>query len=145
MDVTLETSPTPLSMLTLAAPETLHDKMAACPAVIAAGAAANQFMPGGGGPVGFEPTCTCPLAGAKPLARAVMIDDPIAMPFSDGARLGVVAPCGMKIFTGTTLTVEESLLLSVMKTPLVGAAVANVTGKEAESPGATVTFAGTMI
>ncbi len=145
MDVTLETSPTPLSMLIAVAPETLHDNKAACPAVIAAGAAANQFMLGTAGPVGFEPTCICPLAGAKPLADAVIIAVPIARPFSAGARLGVVAPCGMKMFTGTTVTVEESLLVSVMKTPLAGAAVVNFTGKDAESPGATVTFAGTMI
>lgn len=145
MDVTLETSPTPLSMLTVVAPETLHDNIAACPAVIAAGAAANQFMLGAEGPVGFAPTCICPLAGVKSLADAVMIADPIAMPFSAGARLGVVAPCGMKMFTGTTVTLEESLLVSVMKTPLAGAAVVNFTGKDAESPGATVTFAGTMI
>jgi hypothetical protein len=90
-------------------------------------------------------TCTSPVAGAKPLADAVMIADPALMPFTIGARLGADAPCGMKIFSGATVTVEGSLLVSVMNTPPDGAAVANVTGKGPDWPGATVVLAGRMI
>ena len=140
-----ETSPTPLSMLTVLAPEMLQENMADCPAVMVEGVPVNEIMVGAGGRMGLEPTWTCPLAGAKPLAHAVTIADPIEMPLTTGARLGVIAPWGMKMFSGATVALEESLLARVMKTPLAGAAVANVTGKDAESPGATVTFAGTMI
>jgi hypothetical protein len=144
LDVTCETSPTPLSMLTVLAPETVQDKVASCPAVIVVGAAVNEVMVGIG-VRGFEPTCTCPLAGAKPLADAVMIADPLSMPFTVGARLGVVKPCGMKMFSGHTVTFKGSLLVSVMNTPSEGAAVVNVTWNDAESPGATITLAGKII
>ena len=79
-------------MLTVLAPITLQDKVADCPAVIVAGVAINEVMVGVG-LVGFEPVCTCTLAGAKPLADAVMIADPILMPFTFGADNAVVAPC----------------------------------------------------
>src|SRR5450759_4653157 len=74
-------------------------------------------------------TCTRPVADGNPLADAVMIAEPTLMPFTVGARLGADAPCGMKIFSGATVTVEGSLLVSVMNTPPDGAAVANVTGR----------------
>jgi hypothetical protein len=144
LDVTFETSPTPLSMLTVLAPETVQDKVASCPAVSVVGVAVNEVMVGTG-VTGFEPTCTCPLAGVKPLADAVMIADPLVMPFTVGARLGVVAPCGMKMFSGPTVTFEGSLLVSVMNTPSEGAAVDNVTWNDAALPGAIITLAGKII
>jgi len=49
LEVTPETSPTPLSMLTLVAPEMLQDRVALCPAAIVAGVAVNEVM------VGTEP------------------------------------------------------------------------------------------
>ena len=145
LEARCETSPTPLSMLTVLAPEMLQENMADCPAVMVEGVLVNELMVGAGGRIGLEPTWTCPLAGAKPLADAVTIAAPIAMPLTTGARFGVIAPWGRKMFSGATVTFEESLLARVRKTPLAGAAVANVTGKDAESPSATVTFAGTMI
>ncbi len=144
LEARCETSPTPLSMLTVLAPEMLQENMADCPAVMVEGVPVNQIMVGTGR-IGLEPTWTCPLAGAKPLADAVTIADPIAIPLTTGGRFGVIAPWGMKMFSGATVTLDESLLARVMKTPLAGAAVANITGKDAESPGATVTFAGKMI
>jgi hypothetical protein len=138
-------SPIPLSILAVLAPETLQDNMAGWPAVIVEGVAVNEVMAGAGVAGGFGPTCTLPLAEAKPLAHAVMIADPILMPLTVGARLGVSAPCGMKMFSGATVTFEGSLLVSVMNTPPDGAAVTNVTGNGADSPGATVTLAGRRI
>jgi hypothetical protein len=90
-------------------------------------------------------TCTSPVAGAKPLADAVTIADPALMPFTIGARLGAVTPCGMKIFSGATVTFEVSLLVSVMNTPPDGAGFAKVTEKFTCWPGATVVLAGRMI
>jgi hypothetical protein len=144
LDVTFETFPIPLSRLTVVAPMTLQDKVAGFPAVIADGVAVNEVMVGVG-VVGFEPACTCTLAGAKPLADAVMIADPMLMPFTLGADNAVIAPCWMKMLVGPTVTLEGSLLVSVMNTPFAGAAVASVTWNGAESPGATVTLAGKMI
>ena len=131
-------------MLTLLAPEMLQDKVAVCPAVIVAGVAINEVMLGAG-LVGFEPTCTCTLTGAKPLADAVIIADPLLMPFTFGADKAVVAPCAMKMLVGPTVTFEVSLLVSVIKTPFAGAGLANVTWNGAESPAATVTLAGKRI
>jgi hypothetical protein len=85
-----------------------------------------------------EPTCTSALAGVKPYAAAVMIADPTPIPVTVGARLVTVAPAGMKIFAGATVTIEVSELLSMTKTPPDGAAVANVTWNGADWPGATV-------
>ena len=96
-------------------------------------------------PAGLGAFSVLPRAGPKPLADAVTIADPIAIPLTTGARFGVIAPWGMKMFSGATVTLDESLLARVMKTPLAGAAVASITGKDAESPGATVTFAGRTI
>src|SRR5450759_3675300 len=138
-------SPIPLSILAVLAPETLQDNMAGWPAVIVEGVAVNEVMAGAGVAGGFGPTCTLPLAEAKPLAHAVMIADPLVMPFTVGARLGVVAPCGMKMFSGPTVTFEGSLLVSVMNTPSEGAAVVNVTWNDAALPGAIITLAGKII
>jgi hypothetical protein len=92
-----------------------------------------------------EPTCTCALAGANPLADAVIIADPRLMPFSVGARLGVIPPCGMKMSAGATFTVEGSLLASDRNTPPDGAAVASVTGNDVDRPSGTITLAARMI
>src|SRR5579884_828037 len=46
LDVTVETSPTPLSMLMVVPPETLQDSVAVCPAVIVDGFAANDEITG---------------------------------------------------------------------------------------------------
>ena len=88
-----------------------------------------------------EPTCTSALAGVKPYAAAVMIADPTPIPVTVGARLLTVAPSGMKIFAGATVTIEVSVLLSMTKTPPDGAGVANVTWNGADWPGATVALA----
>jgi hypothetical protein len=92
-----------------------------------------------------EPTCTCALAGANPLADAVTVADPRLMPFTVGARLGVITPSGTKMLVGATVTVEGSLLVSDKNTPPDGAAVANVTGNDVDRPSGTITFAGRMI
>ena len=91
------------------------------------------------------PTVTSPLADANPEAEAVTMADPAAMPFTLGGALGIKPPCGMKMFAGDTVTFEGSLLVSVMKTPPAGAGLTKVTGNGAESPGATVVLAGTMM
>lgn len=54
-------------------------------------------------------------------------------------------PCGINTFVGDTVTLEVSLLVSVMKTPPAGAALVKVTGNGTVSPGATVVLAGTMM
>ena len=92
-----------------------------------------------------EVTCTCPLAGENPLATAEMIADPMLTPVTVGARLGVDAFCGIKIFSGAIVAFDGSLLVRVMNTPPAGAAVPNVTGNGADWPGGTVTLAGKMI
>ena len=145
VDATLETFPTPLSMPTVLLPETLHDSVAGCPAVIVEGVAKNDVMAGSGVGAGPEPIWTCWLAGAKPLADAVMIADPILMPLSFGAEAVVVALCGMKMFVGVIVAFEGSLLVRVMNTPPHGAAPAKVTWNPTVSPGATVTLAGRRI
>ena len=94
---------------------------------------------------GAVPEVTCTLAGGNPLADAVMIADPALTPLTVAARLIDVAPCGIKIFAGATVTLEGSLLVSVINTPSAGAGVANNTGNGADWPGATVTLAGRMI
>jgi hypothetical protein len=71
--------------------------------------------------------------------------DPILIPFTFGGADGANAPCEMKIFIGVTVTLEVSLLVSVMKTPPDGAGFVKVTWNGAESPGATVTLAGTRM
>jgi hypothetical protein len=143
-EVTPETSPIPLSMLTAVAPETLQDNVDPCPAVIVEGVAVNQFMVGAEAPVEV-PTCTCWLAAGQPLADAVMIADPRLTPLTFGADAAVVAPPEMKMFVGATVTFEVSLLVNVMNTPLAGAGVASVTWNSADSPGNTVTLAGKTI
>ena len=114
--------------------------MMACPSptVVLAGRLIAPIVPPG-------VTCTCPLAGVNPLADAVTVAHPRLMPFTAGARLGIKAPCGMKMFEGATVTVEGSLLTSEINTPPAGAAVDNVTGNDADWPGATVVTAGRMI
>jgi hypothetical protein len=77
--------------------------------------------------VSYGLTCTCPLAGVNPLADAVIIADPIVMPFTFGADVAVEAPCGMKILVGPTVTFDGSLLVSVMNTPFAGAGLASIT------------------
>jgi hypothetical protein len=96
-------------------------------------------------PLPYGLTWTCWLAAVKPLADAVIIPDPILMPFTFGAEAAVVAPCGIKMFAGPTVTFEGSLLVSVMNIPLAGAGVASITWNSADWPAATVTLAGKMI
>jgi hypothetical protein len=91
------------------------------------------------------PEVTCTLTGGNPLADAVIVADPALMPLTVGARPPAVAPCGMKMLSGATVTFEGSLLVSAMNTPPDGADVANVTGNGTDWPGATVTLAGSMI
>jgi hypothetical protein len=91
------------------------------------------------------PEVTCTLAGGNPLADAVMIADPALTPLTVAARLIDVAPCGMKMLSGATVTFEGSLLASEINTPSAGAGVANDTGNGADWPGTTVTLAGRMI
>src|SRR5437763_1961052 len=141
--VTFELSP--LASVTVTPPAGAGDgndtgSMAACPIVTVV--LAGRLMAPSPPP---EVTCTCPLAGANPLADAVMIADPMVMPFTAGARLGVVAPCGIKMLSGATVTFELSLLPSARNTPPDGADVANVTGKDADWPGATVRLAGRIM
>src|ERR1700680_3082257 len=74
-----------------------------------------------------------------------MVADPKLMPFTLGGTGGAVAPAGIKMFAGVTVSFEVSLLVSMRMTPPAGAAVANVTGNGTDWPGATVTLAGSMI
>ena len=103
--------------------------MTACPSptVVLAGRLIAPGVPPG-------VTCTCPLAGVNPLADAVTIAHPRLMPFTVGARLGAVKPCGMKMFNGATVTAEGSLLTSEINTPPGGAADDNITGNDPDWP-----------
>lgn len=92
-----------------------------------------------------ELTWICALAGANPLAVAVMMAEPAPAPVTTGARLTAVPPCGIKTFCGATVAFEGSLLVRVIKTPLLGEAAAKLTGNGAVCPGATVTLAGKII
>ncbi len=56
-----------------------------------------------------------------------------------------MAPCGINTFVGDMVTLEVSLLVSVMKTPPAGAALVKVTGNGTVSPGANAVLAGTMM
>src|SRR6202011_1232432 len=73
--------------------------VAACPSpsVVLAGRLIAPIVPPG-------VTCTCPVAGVNPLADAMTFAHPRLMPFTVGARPGVVKPCGMKMFNGATVT-----------------------------------------
>ena len=84
------------------------------------------------------------LTGENSKAEAVMIAGPNPNPFTFGANGGVVAPPGMTT-AAVTLTFDESLLKSVIKTPPAGAGTPSVMGKGADCPMLTVTFAGRMI
>ena len=53
LEVTFETSPIPLSMLTVVAPETVQDNVASCPAVTVEGVAVNLLMVGADVDVGL--------------------------------------------------------------------------------------------
>lgn len=82
--------------------------------------------------VGPEPTCTDWLAGAKPVAEAVIAAVPALTPVTVGARLAVVAFWGTKILSGATVTLEVSPLTSEIKTPPEGAGAARVTWNDAD-------------
>ena len=83
-------------------------------------------------------------AAEKPVAVAVIVANPLAIPLTVGARPAAVAPCGMKIFTGAMVTAELSAL-RVINTPPDGAGVASVTGNDAVWPGSNVRLDGRMI
>lgn len=72
------------------------------------------------------PTVTCVLTDRNPLADAVRSADPVLIPLTTGARFGAIDPSGMKMFTGATITVAGSLLVSVRKTPPPAAGVPSV-------------------
>jgi hypothetical protein len=58
-----------------------------------------------------------------------MVADPAATPFTSGTTFDFVAPWGIMMAVGVTVTFEVSLLARVMNRLPVGAAADNVTGK----------------
>jgi hypothetical protein len=93
-----------------------------------------------------DATWTCPLAVAYPGAEADIVADPTLVPLTIVTTRGaVVVPSDTKMVAGDTVAIRGLLVVSVMKTPPVGAAVPSATGKLIESPGATVAFAGKRI
>ena len=62
----------------------------------------------------------------KPVAEAVTVVVPMAIPFICGGVLGAVCPPAMNT-EGETVRVAVLLLMSVIVTPLVGAGAASVT------------------
>src|ERR1017187_5399746 len=83
-------------------------------------------------------TCIVWLDEIPPVA--VMAAEPKLTPHTFGILCGTDAPDGMKRvselpFPGPTVTVEESLLVSVMKEPPGAAGVAKVTGNGVHRPG----------
>jgi hypothetical protein len=96
------------------------------------------------GPERFAATLTTCVADARPNEFAVITACPKLTPVTRGWANGVVAPAGMYTLDGFTVTNELSLERSEMKTPFTEA-FASVTASGAESPGATVTPAASVI
>ena len=71
-----------------------------------------------------------------------MVEDPKETPFTFGVTEPAVAPAGMRSPDGVSVTLVGSPLLSVTKTPPVGAGATNVTGNGADAPKPTVSPAG---
>src|SRR5271166_2873678 len=74
-----------------------------------------------------------------------MVANPKLMPVMVGCVVGAVAPAAMKMLAGVMVTLEVSLLPSIMVTPPATAGLAMVTGKVADCPRPTVAFAGMTI
>ena len=74
-----------------------------------------------------------------PVADAVTVVEPIAMPVTVGCVIGVVEPCGMVTLAGT-VAMEVLLDASVTVTPPVPAGADKETPKDCEEPIPTVVF-----
>lgn len=72
-------------------------------------------------------TLTVPVPGVKPIAKPVMVAEPMLMPLICGCVAGVVWPAAMVTLAGVMVTFELSLEDSVTVVPPAGAAADKAT------------------
>lgn len=92
-----------------------------------------------------ELTTTVSLLPVMLYEAAEIVADPIDTPFNIGDCTVVVAPCGIRMFSGVIVTFPVSLLVRLMNTPPDGAGLDNVIGNATCWPGATITPEGRMM